>query len=218
MVDQYLEFARHLGLRDARAELSLPHDAASAEWADRRVREHGVPVLLNLGASKPRKLWPAERFGELALAVAREFDVPIAFTGSAQDSVLAARALQSARHFDAKRAAGWTELTGQTSLLQLAELQRRSLAVVTCDTGPMHIAVACGARVVALFGPGEPRRTGPYGQLDRIVRRRVDGSPAGLDKDRELRMNDIGVEHVMEKLRPLLAAEQRTESIRVPRS
>ncbi|MCY2958803.1 MAG: glycosyltransferase family 9 protein [Planctomycetota bacterium] len=212
MVDQYLEFAHHLGLGDARVELSLPHDPASEQWADSWVREHGSPVLLNLGASKPRKLWPAERFGELALAVERAFGVPIAFTGSAQDTPFAARARERARSVEASAGGGWIDLTGQTSLLQLAALQRRCLAVVTCDTGPMHIAVACGARVVALFGPGEPRRTGPHGQLQNVVRRRPDGSPAGLERDRDLRTEDIRVEHVLERLRDWLAPTRGTSS------
>jgi heptosyltransferase-1 len=208
MVEQYLEFARHLGLEDVRAEWLLPTDAASERWAEEWNREHGPVVLFNLGASKPRKLWPADRFGELALAVQREFDVAVAFTGAAPDAPLAARALERARSLDAARCAGWSDLTGRTSLLQLAALQRRSLAVVTCDTGPMHIAVACGARVCALFGPGEPRRTGPHGQLENVVRRRSDGTPAGLEPDRALRMEDIRVEHVLERLRPWLAASR----------
>jgi ADP-heptose:LPS heptosyltransferase len=212
MVEQYLEFVRYLGLRDAQAELSLPHDPASAEWAERWVREHGAPVLINLGASKPRKLWEPERFGELALAIGRDFAAPVAFTGSAADGMLAARALQGARSIDASVGSRWSDLTGKTSLLQLAELQRRSRAVVSCDTGPMHIAVACGARVVALFGPGEPRRTGPYGQLERVVRRRADGSAAGMALDRELRTGDIRVEHVLEQLRPILASADRVAS------
>jgi len=210
MVDQYLEFARHLGLNDARAELSLPRDPAAVQWAAEHVRAHGAPLLLNLGASKPPKLWPAERFGELALAIERELDVPVAFTGSKHDTQLAARALERARAIDPTCGAAWIDLTGKTTLLQLAELQRRSLAVVTCDTGPMHIAVACGARVIALFGPGEPRRTGPYGQLDGCVRRHRDGTPAGLEQDRDLRTQDIEVEHVLERLRPWFAA--RTEA------
>ncbi|MDZ4772026.1 MAG: glycosyltransferase family 9 protein [Planctomycetota bacterium] len=209
MVEQYLEFARHLGIADARAELSLPHDSTSESWADDFVREHGRPVLLNLGASKPRKLWSAERFGELAREVEREFSVPIVFTGSAGDAVLAARAKDRARFVDENCGEKWVDLTGKTTLLQLAELQRRSLAVVTCDTGPMHIAVAVRARVVALFGPGEPRRTGPYGQLENVVRRTADGSPARLDRDRDLRTDDIEVEHVIEKLRPALRAVNR---------
>lgn len=209
MVEQYLEFARYLGLADPRAEFPWPDDRASEEWAEGWVRQHGAPLLLNLGASRPRKLWPPERFGELALAVAREYGVPIAFNGAAQDAALAARARARGAELDAGRAGAWHDLTGRTSLLQLAALQRRALAVVTCDTGPMHIAVARGARVVALFGPGEPRRTGPYGQLDDVVRRRGDGSPAGLEPDRALRMEDIRVEHVLERLRPRLAIARR---------
>jgi ADP-heptose:LPS heptosyltransferase len=206
MVEQYLEFARYLGLSDARAELSLPHDVTSEQWAESWISQHGSPLLLNLGASKPRKLWPAERFGDLALAVQNEFDVTIAFTGSAPDAAFAARALGRADSRAAGRPAQWFDLTGRTSLLQLAALQRRSLGVVTCDTGPMHIAVACGARVLTLFGPGEPRRTGPYAQMENVVRIRSDGTAAGLERSFEPRMDDIRVEHVFERLRPWLEA------------
>ncbi len=200
MVDQYLEFTRYLGLAGARAEFRWPDDPASDAWAEAWVAEHGVPLLLNLGASKARKMWPPERFGELALAIERAFRVTIAFTGSPSDSALASRAEGRALAIDQTSGAHRHDLTGKTTLMQLAALQHRSLGVVTCDTGPMHIAVARGARVIALFGPGEPRRTGPYGQLDDVVRCRADGSPAGLDRDRELRMSDIQVEHVMERL------------------
>ncbi len=41
--------------------------------------------------------------------------------------------------------------------------------MVTNDTGPMHVAAALNKPVVALFGPTEPRRTGPYGQLDHTL-------------------------------------------------
>lgn len=209
MVEQYLEFVRHLGIADARAELSLPREVASVNWAEAFVREHGRPVLLNLGASKPRKLWSAERFGELAREIEREFSLPIAFTGAAGDAVLAARARDRARLVDAACGEKWTDLTGKTTLLQLAELQRRALAVVTCDTGPMHMAVAVGARVIALFGPGEPSRTGPYGQLENVVRRKPDGSFANLERDADLRTDDIEVEHVLLKLRPWLVSARR---------
>jgi heptosyltransferase-1 len=201
MVEQYLEFARYLGLDVARAELRLPIDPEAEHWAQSWVREHGAPVLLNMGASKPRKLWPPERFGELARALLADQHTPVAFNGSPQDVSLAQRALATAGRRD-----GLHDLAGRTSLLQLAALQRRSRAVVACDTGPMHMAVACGARVVAVFGPGEPRRTGPYLQLERVVRRRHDGSAAGLEKSRVLRIEDVRVEHVLEALTPVLSA------------
>ena len=46
----------------------------------------------------------------------------------------------------------------------------RSRLFVGCDTGPMHLAVASGIRVVAMFGPANPRRTGPYGDGHQVVR------------------------------------------------
>ena len=45
--------------------------------------------------------------------------------------------------------------------------------MVTNDTGPMHVAAALGRPVVALFGPTEPRRTGPYGQLEHVLQLRL---------------------------------------------
>jgi ADP-heptose:LPS heptosyltransferase len=53
----------------------------------------------------------------------------------------------------------------------MIEWVRRCSLLVTNDTGPMHVAAAIGRPVVALFGPTEPRRTGPYGQLSAVVRR-----------------------------------------------
>jgi ADP-heptose:LPS heptosyltransferase len=49
--------------------------------------------------------------------------------------------------------------------------------MVTNDTGPMHAAAALGKPIVALFGPTEPRRTGPYGQLENVLRIELPCSP-----------------------------------------
>jgi lipopolysaccharide heptosyltransferase II len=60
-------------------------------------------------------------------------------------------------------------LCGMTSLRQLAALLDISDLMLTCDSGPMHIAAAQGTPVCAVLGPTDPRRTGPYGQLDHVV-------------------------------------------------
>jgi ADP-heptose:LPS heptosyltransferase len=49
--------------------------------------------------------------------------------------------------------------------------------MVTNDTGPMHVAAALGKPLIALFGPTEPRRTGPYGQLENVLRIDLPCSP-----------------------------------------
>ena len=61
------------------------------------------------------------------------------------------------------------DLTGRTTLPEMVEWVRLSELMVTNDTGPMHVAAALGRPVVALFGPTEPRRTGPYGQLEHVL-------------------------------------------------
>jgi ADP-heptose:LPS heptosyltransferase len=62
-------------------------------------------------------------------------------------------------------------------LKQLAALFERASAVVSTDTGPMHLAVAMGTPVVALFGPTSPGRTGPHGDGHTVLRSPVPCSP-----------------------------------------
>jgi heptosyltransferase-1 len=62
------------------------------------------------------------------------------------------------------------DLTGCTSLREMVEWIRLAEVTVTNDTGPMHVAAALGKPVVAFFGPTAPERTGPYGQIDRVLR------------------------------------------------
>ena len=59
----------------------------------------------------------------------------------------------------------------------MVEWVRRCDLMVTNDTGPMHVAAALGKPLVALFGPTEPRRTGPYGQLENALRLDLPCSP-----------------------------------------
>ena len=68
-------------------------------------------------------------------------------------------------------------LCGQTSLPEMVEWLRLCRLMVTNDTGPMHVAAALGKPLVALFGPTEPRRTGPYGQLNNVLRIDLPCSP-----------------------------------------
>ena len=61
------------------------------------------------------------------------------------------------------------DLSGQTTLLQLAALARESHLFVSNDTGPLHLAAAAGASVVGIYTCTNPRLTGPYGPTATIV-------------------------------------------------
>src|SRR5204863_422765 len=102
-------------------------------------------------------------YAELAGKLTAQTDVHIAILGSKDERDAGA---VIARHSPER----CVDLTGKLSLLEMIEWIRLSAAMVSNDTGPMHVAAALGRPVVALFGPTEPRRTGPYGQLERVLR------------------------------------------------
>ena len=121
-------------------------------------RRHRL-VVLNPHCRKPVNMWPAGRFIELARRLAACDDVRVAVSGGGVSAEVCGRIAADA---DVWRA------DGRFSLLGTAELFSRAACVVTGDTGPMHIAAATGAPIVALFGPASALRTGPYAS-DAIV-------------------------------------------------
>jgi ADP-heptose:LPS heptosyltransferase len=165
MLLQYARFAPALGLEPTQPVRSLPRDEAAERRAEVFVAEHGVPLVIGVGASKPANRWSPRRFAELAGALRAELGIPLVLTGGPEDRVLFAETLAlTAGH------AGVHDLVGATSVPELIALLRRACLFVGCDTGPMHLAAAVGTPVVALFGPADPRRTGPWGEEHRVVR------------------------------------------------
>jgi len=121
-------------------------------------------IVLVPGARWETKVFPPAFFAAAAEAVRRSFpDLAAVVAGTGADRPLAAAI--------AEKLPGTVDLTGRTTLLQLTGVMQRAAAVLTNDSGPMHIAALCGTPVFALFGPTLPERTGPYGSRHRIFRR-----------------------------------------------
>jgi len=195
MVEQYLEVARHLGIEAPQPEHLLPEDEDASNWAEHLVSElGGSPVVINVGASKPANRWVPERFGEVARACLDRHGLPVCLTGGPDDVRSALVAAETAGPDERLR-----NLVGLTDLRQLAALESRAALFVGCDTGPMHLAVACGAPVVALFGPADPRRTGPFGDRNRVVL-------AGTGDVQARRMEQLSVESVLDAVEQMVGA------------
>ncbi len=113
-------------------------------------------VLMGPWGSFPAKLWPLERFRDLALGLRSDIGLPSLILGHGEKERAAIRDL-AARAPDALAAAPDLALTG------VAELARRATCFVGCDSFPMHAAAAVGCRTFGLFGVTDPARLGPYG-------------------------------------------------------
>ena len=128
-------------------------------------------ILLQPGARWENKRWPVAHFSELVRTLTQTFPaVRFAVLGGADDRPLG-------ETISAAAPEKVLNLCGATTLPEMIEWVRRGDLLVTNDTGPMHVAAALGKPLIALFGPTEPRRTGPYGQLPNVLRLDLPCSP-----------------------------------------
>jgi len=133
-------------------------------WLDAEIDRFALPerfCLLIPGASpgRPLKRWPAERFGALAATLG----VPAVVIGGAGEAPLAATI--------AAAAPGTRDLTGRTDFADIAALAQRAVFCVGNDTGPTHLAAACGCPTLALFGEdSDPALCAPRGARAAFLR------------------------------------------------
>jgi heptosyltransferase-1 len=162
-VDWYLETLSALGVPRARNIEWLPPKLQAAESLRRKCPElsgAGPWIALQPGARWLNKRWPIEHFQELVKLVAfSEPDARFIILGGTEDQAIGSSIAKVAPELSC-------DLTGKLSLPEMIEALRKCECLITNDTGPMHVAAALGKKVIALFGPTEPRRTGPYGQAN----------------------------------------------------
>jgi ADP-heptose:LPS heptosyltransferase len=159
-----------------RLVLQVPPDAQ--ESARRRLAalpHRGAPIIaVNVGATRPQKRWPREHFVSLAKLLAREKNIVLLGGPVQSDQETAERVRESVG------AENILDLTGQTTIAELAGVIATCDALVTADTGAMHIASAVGTPQVALFGSTDPAVTGPYGASPaRVIYKSLSCAPCG---------------------------------------
>jgi ADP-heptose:LPS heptosyltransferase len=69
------------------------------------------------------------------------------------------------------------DLVGRTNIRQLASLLKRSRLLITNDSAPLHIGCAVGTKVLAIFGPTDPKKYGPTGEFDTVISQKLFCSP-----------------------------------------
>ena len=206
-VDRYLNLPRYLGADVESPEFLIPLREENRRRVDTLLKAHkideGKPfVAVNPVAFWKTKLWEEKKFAELCDRIAGELKTNVVFTGGKNDDVV--ERIQYMMNFYS------ANLTGKTSLRDLAYLYELASVVVTTDSGPMHIAAAVGTPTVALFGPTDPLRTGPYGEGHRVIQKDLDCSPCFKKNcDTMHCMKEITVDDVFEAVKETLELGNR---------
>jgi len=154
-----------VGVELTPAPAQLPRILTAEHWAEATLPRRPLCVLTP-GAGWGAKQWPAERYGALATEL-RSMGFAVLVSAARADDPAAA-AVVAASSTAASAAAAQLRVC---DLAQLVALLRRADLAVGGDTGPMHLAAALAVPVVALFGPTDPARNGPWGPGARRVLR-----------------------------------------------
>jgi lipopolysaccharide heptosyltransferase II len=158
---------------------------------------HKVPqdlpwIVLSPSASDVTKMWPVERFAELVTRLQKEGPKIFFAIGTSKDRPVIKKLKQNAQ-------APIFDLSGKLSLSMLGALLKRSVLLISNDSGPVHIATAVGRPAVSIFGRYEPGlgpvRWRPLGGHSRVVAKDVSHIPAGQRKFTYI--DEIPVEDVL---------------------
>jgi heptosyltransferase I len=171
-VDWYLATLPPLGVPVHKNFHWLPARPEIAAAVQSKWKTDGAKwIVLQPGARWKNKRWPVNYFAELVVRLSEKFPATrFAVLGSNEDRPLGEIISRAAPE-------KILNLCGETSLPEMIEWIRLCDLMITNDTGPMHAAAALGKPLIALFGPTEPRRTGPYGQLENVLRLDLPCSP-----------------------------------------
>jgi ADP-heptose:LPS heptosyltransferase len=154
------------GLLPAEMPLRYPLDMLGQQDMD-ALRDRYMPIekpyaVIHPGAGTVIKSWPPAYWAAVADRLCSTYGLWVIFTGGKAEQALIAPVLAAMRE---KRLA--FSLAGQTTLNDLATLYAGAKIVLGPDTGPLHLAAACGTPTVHLYGPADPAIFGPWGSPER---------------------------------------------------
>jgi heptosyltransferase-1 len=198
VIEQNLSVAEAVTQKKTKAPLvQLPRDAAAERRIEQRLAASNIRdfAILNPGAGWGAKRWPAQRYGQVAKALAADGLLSILNCGPGEENLAS----------EAEAASEGTAKAMQCSISELIALTRRAKLFIGGDTGPMHLAAALRVPVVAIFGPTDPARNGPYGTRSVVLRNAESRTTHARRAAPDEGMLEIGVPAVVDGARSLLA-------------
>jgi len=163
IVEQNLSLAEAVVRRSLEMpKVEFPHDETAEKKCEDRLQHEGIAgfVLLTPGAGWGAKQWPAERYGYVTKRLAEDGLKSLVNFGPGEENLV--------RTVEATSAGAAEGIA--CSIAELIALTRHARLFIGGDTGPMHLAAALGIPVVAIFGPTNPARNGPFGTRSIVLR------------------------------------------------
>jgi heptosyltransferase I len=171
----------------------LPQTADAESWAQQFAQNR--IAILNPAAGWAAKQWPADRFGEVAKKISARGFRALVNIGPGEEEVGAA----------VVNASGAKAETISCTIPQLLALTRHAALFVGGDTGPMHLAAMLGVPTVAIFGPTDPARNGPYYERTTVVRSSLSQTSYSHVRTPDPGLMAITVDEVMSAVERVLA-------------
>jgi lipopolysaccharide heptosyltransferase I len=160
VVRENMELAEKLGAHSNAWQFPLPRRGEDDAYVDEQLAERGVKdfVIVNPGGGWRTKCWSPENYAGLVREWSNRRAEPVFVTGAPSEErviqeILAQAGTSSAHYLP-------------TTLVQFIALARRAKLFVGGDTGPMHLAAAAATPIVAIFGPTDAVRNGPFAPDD----------------------------------------------------
>ncbi|NVK56886.1 MAG: glycosyltransferase family 9 protein [Alteromonadaceae bacterium] len=164
VLDGFMAFADAVGISPViEPAWTLPLSAQDYAKGESILASEGRYAVISPAASKPERNWHAEGYAAVASYLAEQGLAVVLCGGPGEldrqtgDAIVAAGA--PITH----------DLIGQTSLKELAGVLASASLVIAPDTGPAHMATCVGTPVIGLYAHSNPRRTGPYNNLENVV-------------------------------------------------
>lgn len=157
VLDVLGRFVRPLGFHQEHVEWRLPITSADRAWARQLVPDGARTLMISPCSSHPLRDWRSERYAEVARYAATRHGMRIALIGGRS-----ARERATGDAIRGQLQVPVLDLIGKDSIRRLPALLERADALLSPDSGPVHIANAVGTRVLGLYACTDAERSGPY--------------------------------------------------------
>jgi heptosyltransferase I len=197
VIEQNLSIAEIVtGTKATVPPIEFPHNPATEERIDQNLKRQQISefAIVNPGAGWGAKRWPARRYGEVARQLGKDGIGVLVNCGPGEEKLFE----------EVNTASDYTVIPIKSTITELIALTRRARLFIGGDTGPMHLASALQVPVVAIFGPTDPARNGPFATSSIVLRNPASTTSHARVARPDEAMLEITAETVVDAARTLL--------------